>query len=123
MASFLDASASADGFDVAPIGTAKRLSVLPVIVAGIALGLSAALVIVRLGTAGPFIGWILTPFVVVGCLAWGRALFVSKSSDPWFDRPDGRRKLLILQVMTLLGFLLSLPHVWRIGQEVALWLQ
>lgn len=123
VASFLEASAGADGFDVAPNGTAKRLSLLPVIVAGVALALSAALVFVRLGTAGPFIGWILTPFVVVGCLAWGRALFVSNSSDPWFDRPDGRRKLLILQLMTLVGFVLSLPHVWRIGQEVALWLQ
>jgi Na+-translocating ferredoxin:NAD+ oxidoreductase RnfE subunit len=104
-------------------GTVKRLGLIPIWVALLALALSALLILVRLGSLGPFLGWILTPFVVVACLAWGRAQFVAQSSDPWFDRTDGRRKLLILQLLTLVAFIVSLPHVWRIGQEVALWLQ
>lgn len=104
-------------------GVVKRLGLMPVWVAGLALAISTALLFLKLGSAGPFVGWLFTPFVVVGCLAWGRFRYVVESSDAWFDRPDGRRKLLVLQVLTLLAFLLSLPHVWRIGQEVALWLQ
>lgn len=123
MDSAFHASASADEFDAAPVGTAKKLTIFPIVVALVAIALSALLIFVRLGALGPFIGWLLTPFAVVGCLAWARAIFVSKSSDPWFDRTDARRKLRVLQVLTFLAFLLSLPHAWRIGQEVALWLQ
>lgn len=116
-------STDADAYGVAPEGAVKRLGFAPIVVAVVALLASAALILFRLGSIGPFIGWVLTPFVVVACLAWGRVLVVSQSSDPWFDRADARRKLRVLQVLTLLAFIVSLPHVWRIGQEVALWLQ
>ena len=103
--------------------TARKLSQLPIWSAGAALAISTVLVFVGKAGPWPFIGWILTPFVVVACLAWARILVVGKASDPWFDRSDARKKLLVLQVLTLLAFIASLPHVWRIGQEVALWLQ
>ena len=103
--------------------TAKKLTTLPIWVAGAALAASTALIFVLKSSPWPVVGWILTPFVVVGCLAWARILVVNKSSDPWFDRPDAQTKLRVLQVLTLLAFIASLPHVWRIGQEVALWIQ
>lgn len=119
----IDAESGAGDFGAYSGDTAKRLSLLPIWSAGAALAVSTALIFVGKASPWPFIGWILTPFVVVGCLAWARVLVVSKSSDPWFDRSDARKKLLVLQVLTLLAFTASLPHVWRIGQEVALWLQ
>lgn len=103
--------------------TAKRLTSLPIWVAGATLAASTALIFFTKSGPWPFVGWFLTPFVVVGCLAWARILVVNNSSDPWFDRPDARVKLRVLQVLTLLAFVASLPHVWRIGQEVALWIQ
>lgn len=123
MSSSYDLSADADGTSLPAIGAAKRLGVAPIAVAVAALAVSVGLIFFRLGSFGPFVGWLLTPFVVVGCLAWARILVVARSSDPWFDRPDARRKLRVLQGLTLLAFIASLPHVWRIGQEVALWLQ
>ena len=102
---------------------ASKLSPLPLIVAAVALLLSIGVAVVWRTGAGPLVGWALTPFVVVGCLAWARFLFLSKSSDPWFDRGDGRKKLRVLQVLTILAFVVSLVHIWRIGQEAALWLQ
>ncbi len=104
-------------------GTVKKLTLLPIWVAGAALAASTALIFLSRGSILPFVGWALTPFVVVGCLGWARLLFVRDSSDPWFDRTDARKKLIVLQLLTLLAFFVSLPHVWRIGQEVALWLQ
>jgi hypothetical protein len=102
---------------------ARKMSLLPIWVAAAALVASTALMFVGKSSPGPIIGWILTPFVVVACLAWARMLVVSNSNDPWFNRPDARKKLLVLQLLTLAAFVASVPHVWRIGQEVALWLQ
>jgi len=112
-----------ESFDPQAGGVSVKLSTLPLIAAAVALVISIVAALTMRTGVGPIVGWILTPFVVVGCLAWARFLFLSKSSDPWFDRTDGRRKLRILQVITLLAFLVSLPHIWRIGQEAALWLQ
>lgn len=118
-----DAVSGVGDFDAYADDTAKKLSLLPIWSAGAALAISTALIFVGKSSPLPFVGWVLTPFAVVACLAWARILVVSKSSDPWFDRTDARKKLLVLQALTLLAFAASLPHVWRIGQEVALWLQ
>lgn len=104
-------------------GDVKKLSWLPVIVGLVLLLISAALILVGRAWPLPLVAWALTPFGVVICLGLARLRSIRQSSDPWFDRADARRKMLILQVMTLLSFLVSFPHVWRIGQEVALWLQ
>lgn len=101
----------------------KRQSFLPILVAGLFLLISIALIFVGRAWPLPLLGWILTPFGVVACLARARALFVRNSGDPWFDRVDAKRKMLVLQVLTFGAFVVSLPHVWRIGQEAALWLQ
>lgn len=119
----LDAMSGAGDFNAYSGDEARKLSLLPIWVAGATLAVSSAIVFLFKSSPWPFVGWVLTPFVVVGCLAWARILVVSNSSDPWFDRPDARKKLLVLQILTLLAFVVSLPHVWRIGQEVALWLQ
>lgn len=119
----LDAVSGVGDFDAYSGETVKKLTVLPIWVAGAALSASTALIFLTQTSPWPFMGWILTPFVVVGCLAWARILVVNKSSDPWFDRPNAQTKLRVLQVLTLLAFIASLPHVWRIGQEVALWIQ
>lgn len=118
-----DLSAGPTGFDSQPSHVASKLSLLPLIVPSVGIVASIAVAALWRTGAGPVVGWILTPFVVVGCLAWARFLVLSKSRDPWFDRADGRRKLRILQVLMMLAFVVSLAHVWRIGQEAALWLQ
>jgi len=102
---------------------AKKQSLLPAIIAAACLAVSVVLILVGRPWPLPLLGWILTPFGVVACLAWARAVFVKNSGDPWFDRVDAKRKMLLLQVLTFVSFLVSLPHVWRIGQEAALWFQ
>ena len=102
---------------------AQHLSPLPVFVAGGALVLSTLVMVVGRAWPLPLVGWLLTPFVVVGCLVWARVLFVRSSTNPLFDRIAAKRILMILQILTFVAFIASLPHVWRIGQEVALWLQ
>jgi len=104
-------------------GTAKHLSPLPVFIAGAALAASTVLMFVGKAWPLPLAGWLLTPFVVVGCLAWSRAQFIRESADPWFDRDRGRGTVRLLQLMTLVAFVASFPHIWRIGQEAALWMQ
>jgi len=117
-------SDSSSGFgEFEPMGTAKRLSPLPVFVAAGALLASTALMFVGKAWPLPAVGWLLTPFVVVGCLAWGRAQFIKSSADPWFDRDRGRGTVRVLQALTLVAFIASIPHIWRIGQEAALWMQ
>jgi hypothetical protein len=102
---------------------AQHLSPLPVYVAGGALVLSTLVMVVGRAWPLPIFGWLLTPFAVVGCLVWARVLFLRASTNPLFDQVAARRMLVLLQVMTFVAFVASLPHVWRIGQEVALWLQ
>ena len=104
-------------------GAAKHLSPLPVYVAGAALLASTALMFVGKAWPLPLLGWLLTPFAVVCCLAWGRAQFIKGSADPWFDRDRARSIVRVLQVLTLVAFVASIPHIWRIGQEAALWMQ
>ena len=112
------------GFDVfQPMGTAKNLSPWPVLIAGAALLVSMALMFVGKAWPLPAVGWLLTPFVVVGCLGWGRAQFIKNSADPWFDRDRGRGTVRVLQALTLVAFIASIPHIWRMGQEAALWMQ
>lgn len=102
---------------------AQHLSSLPVFVAGGALVLSTFVMVVGRVWPLPLLGWLLTPFVVVGCLVWARVLFLRASTNPLFDQVAARRLLVLLQAMTFVAFVASIPHVWRIGQEVALWLQ
>lgn len=102
---------------------AKKQSFLPIVMASLFLVFSIALIFFGRAWPLPLLGWILTPFGVVACLAWARAVFVKNSGDPWFDRVDAKRKMLVLQALTFVAFLVSLPHVWRIGQEAALWFQ
>jgi hypothetical protein len=101
----------------------KKQSFLPIVIAALLLVVSITMIFVGRAWPLPLLGWVLTPFGVVACLAWARAVFVKNSGDPWFDRVDAKRKVLVLQALTLIAFLVSLPHVWRIGQEAALWFQ
>lgn len=110
--------------DSEPLWEARqRLTLVPTFVAIVALAASSALVVVGRTWPLPLLGWLLTPFVVVGCLVWARALSIRSAANPMFDREEARKRLVVLQILTFLAFLVSLPHVWRIGQEVALWLQ
>lgn len=119
-----DVDASGNGLEgLATTGTARRLSPLPVFVAGAALVASTVLMFVGKAWPLPLLGWILTPFVVVGCLGWARVLVLKGSSDPWFDRAHAQTSVRLLQVLTFVAFVASIPHIWRIGQEAALWMQ
>lgn len=105
------------------IPRAKKLSSLPIYLAGIFLVLSTILMVLGRAWPLPLVGWLLTPFAVVGCLMWARILMIRGLADPLFDQADARRKQLVLQLLTFVAFIASAPHIWRIGQEAALWLQ
>ena len=99
-----------------------RVSWLPVIVGSVALLVSVGLL--PLGAGLPsVVGYVLTPFVVVFSLAKARSTYVRRLDDQWFDRGRARQRLLILQVLTAVAFVVALPHIWDLSKAAALWLQ
>ena len=68
-------------------------------------------------------GYILTPFGVVGCLLWARAEDLKKSPDPYYDRTKGGFKkytfIDTMQFATGVAFLIGIIHIWRIATEIA----
>ena len=108
----------------APSGTREVVtpSVLPLIVALVAIAVSAALwFLFPMSPTVAMGGYALTPFVVGGALAWARWANLRHSANPWYDKARGERQLRILQLLMVLGFALGLFHIWRIATEVATW--
>jgi hypothetical protein len=104
-------------------------SVGPMVLAAVALAGSAALVLhqatyvvlvnlLRSELMASATGYILTPYVVVAALVWGRADGLGKQLDPWFDRARQRRQLQALQLAVMMSFALSVGHIVRIARWV-----
>jgi hypothetical protein len=126
--SMTDGWAHTAAHDVEPIKVVAP-SVGPLILAGIALVISAVLVlhdashvalasVLRSELIASAIGYVLTPYVVVAALVWGRADGLSKQFDPWFDRARQRHRLQGLQLAVVAGFVVALGHIVRIARWV-----
>lgn len=112
---------------VASSGTPSFPSKAPEIVAAVALGVSIVLTstvrellpILSLGAGSvrtiAVVGYLLTPFAVVGSLVWARADGISRQADPWFDVLGLGRQLRRLQVVALLSFIVAFDHVTTIA--------
>lgn len=61
------------------------------------------------------LGYLLTPFAVVGALVWARADGVRRQSNPWFDTLGLARQLRRLQLASLLSFVIAFDHVTTIA--------
>lgn len=65
------------------------------------------------------VGYVLTPFVNVALLAIVRAADLKKRSLSWYDRELGKTYLRISSMLTLTGFAVALPIIWRVAVEIA----
>lgn len=122
---------SGSGADVAPrlvsSGTPSFPSKAPEIVAVAALAVSLLLTttvrdllpFLSLGVGSvrtvATVGYLLTPFVVVGSLVWARADGIQRQVDPWFDVLGLARQLRRLQAVALLSFIVAFDHVTTIA--------
>jgi len=95
------------------------LTRMPVIgAAGSAVAGAAVGLVERSLTVSAAVGYLLTPFGVVGALAWARTAGVARLDDPWFDRVRLRNQMRRLQIMALLAFVLAVPHVVIIARAI-----
>lgn len=98
-------------------GEPKSASVLPVVVAFIATGLSLALAFLANGTVQSITGYLLTPMVVAGCLAWDNLAQRHGMQDVWFSPKP--RYALILRVLIAVSFVLAYPHIHELSSLLA----
>ena len=97
-------------------------SPLPLVVAGLVLVLSIGIALLLASDPrAAVVGYLLTPFGVVAALAWARIRHLRSTRNAWYDRSRGEQQLRILQILTLLSFLVGLVHIWRMATEVASW--
>ena len=97
-------------------------SVVTIVVGAIALISSVAILVSQLDANSlrmHVIGYLLTPFVVVGTLSFARHGHLKKSDNPWYDAFKGEKFLKLLQVLTAASFLVGLAHAWFIGVLVS----
>ena len=91
----------------------------PVILGLISLSLSTVLVVTQLldndSLAIHVLGYVLSPFGVVGALAWARSEHLKRSDNPWYDVSRGERTLTVLQALAAFSFLAGAIHAWQIG--------
>lgn len=100
----------------APEATIGRMPVIGGL-ASLAASGPGELIASRAVTASLF-GYLLTPFIVVGALAWARQAGLAKMDDPWFDRFKLRAQMRRLQSMTLFAFIFAIPHVVIIARAI-----
>ena len=92
---------------------------LPVILGLVSLVLSTVLVVLQFlsnhSLTMHFLGYVLSPFGVVGALAWARSEHLKRSDNPWYDVSRGERTLTVLQALAAFSFLAGAIHAWQIG--------
>lgn len=103
-------------------GESQKASVIPLIIAGVAIFVSLILILVyqdkSAGIGIYILGYFLTPFIVVIMMGWDTINQRKQiSSDPWFiPRPIYSR---ILRILTAVSFLVALPHIWNLSKILA----
>jgi hypothetical protein len=97
-------------------------SAITIVIGAIALFASVAILVFQLDANSlrmHIIGYLLTPFVVVGTLSFARHGHLKKSDNPWYDAFKGEKFLKLLQILTAASFLVGLAHAWFIGVLVS----
>jgi len=105
--------------------TARRLSIIPTLTALVlvAVGVILAVLVIRGMNSDAtlpwaLLGYLLTPFLVAGCLVWARALDLRGQGDPGYLKADGQRRLKILGFIVLISFLPALAFIWYIASYI-----
>lgn len=99
-----------------------RASKLPVIIAMVAtvISLVIAVVLHKFSTWIDFVGYLLTPFLVIACAGLDSVQQRRKSAtDAYFLENRGYSKL--LRLLSGLSILISIPHINGIATTVAAW--
>lgn len=100
----------------------SKASILPLLLAVIAIVSSVGIYILTRATAHAFalhlIGYLLTPLAVALCLGWDSiSQRVKRGNDPWFSANSTYP--LILRVLTVASFLISMPHIVALATDIA----
>ena len=94
-------------------------SPLPIILGVGSLVVSAFLVVLQISGNHSLtmhvLGYVFSPFGVVGALAWARSEHLKRSDNPWYDVSRGERTLTTLQALAAFSFLVGVVHAWQIG--------
>jgi hypothetical protein len=103
----------------APEAMIGRLPLVSAVAGPLASGPAGALAASSIAVvAASIVGYLLTPFAVVGALAWARSAGLAQLDDPWFDRIRLRAQMRRMQLLALLAFLLAVPHVFIIARAI-----
>jgi len=99
--------------------TVEYPSPLPIVVGLVSLVVSTFLVVLQISGNHSLtmhaLGYIFSPFGVVGALAWARNEHLKRSDNPWYDVIRGERTITILQALAAFSFLIGAVHAWQIG--------
>lgn len=100
----------------------SKASVLPLLVAILAIGISIGIYFFTKSMAHAFIfhltAYLLTPLVVALCLAWDSiGQRKGRGNDPWFT--TNASYPLILRILTGLSFLVAFPHIVAMATDIA----
>lgn len=100
----------------------SKASVLPLLVAALAIPVSVAILFFTRTMANAFLyhlfAYLLTPFVVALCLGWDSiAQRIGKGNDPWFS--TNSRYSLILRILTGVSFVVAFPHIREMAIKIA----
>jgi hypothetical protein len=97
-------------------------SILPLILAALAIVSSVGIYILTRTTAHAFvlhlIGYLLTPLAVALCLGWDSiSQRVKRGNDPWFSANPTFS--VILRILTVASFVISFPHIVAMASDIA----
>lgn len=100
-----------------PSGKARSASVLPLVLAFIAMAASVYLVYLNGGIWVSIGGYILTPIIVSVCLGWDNLSQRRGLQDVWFSpKPDFST---FLRLFVVISFLIAIPHIHEISAFIA----
>jgi hypothetical protein len=97
-------------------------SILPLVVAGLAVLISCAIYLLTRTVADAFLlhllGYLLTPLAVALCLGWDSiAQRIGKGNDPWFSANS--KFSLVIRLLTGVSFLVAVPHIVAMATDIA----
>ena len=104
----------------------RTASPLPLILAIVLLVVSGVVWLLDLQGIYPFTydyfnlaGYVLTPFLVLICVAWDAAAQRAGRRSPWFDIRPGYSR--VLRVIAVVALIVATPHILEMGRSVGEW--
>jgi hypothetical protein len=100
----------------------SKASVLPLVVAALAVAVSVAIYFLTRTMADAFIlhlvAYLLTPLAVALCLGWDSiSQRIGKGNDPWFTTNSSFS--LVLRILTGVSFIVAFPHIVEMATDIA----